>query len=201
MGENCTKGKAAMIEFLIENADTSAYLAGAAWILGFVALFIFFAIGGIFGPINDAISVFQFLFMIPLALALHRLLVQRTFALSMGATIVGIAVMLAMAILQALLVFGAVRFEQTLKPILALGAVLGLWWLATCIPSLAYGMLPAGLAWVGIVAGASNIVGAIGFWIGGQEHPLAAASFVALALAAPTWTIWLGQVLAASNAP
>ncbi|MBN1580833.1 MAG: hypothetical protein JXA89_09040 [Anaerolineae bacterium] len=190
-----------MIAFLIEHADTSAYLAGTAWILGFIALFVFFAIGGIFGPINDAFSVFQFLFMIPLALALHRLLARHIFPLSLGATIVGIAVMLVMAVLQALLVLGVVRFEQSLKPILALGAVLGLWWLATSIPSLAYGALLAGLAWAGIVAGASDIIGAVGFWIGGQEHPLAAISFVALALSAPTWTIWLGRVLAASAVP
>jgi len=105
--------------------------------------------------------------------------------------------MLAMAVLQTLLVLGVIRFEQTLKPILALGAVLGLWWLATSIPSLVHGVLPAGLAWVGIVAGASDIIGAVGFWIGGQEHPLAAISFAALALSAPTWAIWLGRVLAA----
>lgn len=46
-----------MIDFLVVNADKSAYLVGAASIVGIVALFIFFAVGGVFGPINDAASV------------------------------------------------------------------------------------------------------------------------------------------------
>ena len=52
-----------MIDYLVSYAHKFAFLAGAAWILGFIALFIFFAVGGIFGPINDAISVLQYLFL------------------------------------------------------------------------------------------------------------------------------------------
>lgn len=79
-----------MVDFLIENSDKSAYLAGAASVLSFLTIFIFFAVGGVFGPINDAISVFQFLFLLPVALALHRVLNPYAPVLSFIAAAIGI---------------------------------------------------------------------------------------------------------------
>jgi len=190
-----------MIDFLALNADKSAYMAGAASIVSIVALFVFFAVGGVFGPINDSASVFQFLFLIPIALALYRILAPHSRALSLGATAVGIAAMLVFAVLQALLVFGYVRFEQTLKPVLILSGIVGLWWLSTSILSITRGALPAGLAWVGVVAGVSSVLVLVGFWIGGQEHPLAAVGFLAGGVAIPVWAFWMGKFLAASHAP
>jgi hypothetical protein len=189
-----------MIDYLIFYAHRFSFLAGAAWILGFVALFIFFAVGGIFGPINDAISVFQYLFLIPVALALFRLLAERAPLVSFGAAAVGVVAMLSIAALQALLVVGSVRFEQTLRPILILAGVVGLWWLANSIVSLAHGTLPAGVAWVGVVAGVGSLLGMIGFLMGGQEHPLAAVGLLIVAVSAPIWAFWLGRVLASTPA-
>jgi hypothetical protein len=187
-----------MIDYLVSYAHKFAFLAGAAWILGFIALFIFFAVGGIFGPINDAISVLQYLFLIPVALALFRLLAQQAPLVSLGAAAVGIAAMLFVAVLQALLVVGYVRFEQTVRPILILAGIVGLWWLANSILSLAHGTLPAGVAWVGVVVGVSTLFGMVGFLTGGQEHPVAAISFLALAVGVPIWAFWLGRVLASN---
>ena len=184
-----------MIDFFVRTAHVWAYLAALAWILSFSALFIFFAVGGIFGPINDLISIFQFLFLVPVALALHRILAVEAPAVSAAATAAGIAAMLLIAPLQALMVLGVVGFEETLRPILLLGAIVGLWWLVTSIVALTSGALPAGPAWVGVVAGATMILTAIGFWLGGQKHPLTAAGFVAAAVAVPVWAFWLGRVL------
>lgn len=189
-----------MIDYLVSYAHKFSFLAGAAWILGFVALFIFFAVGGIFGPINDAISVLRYLFLIPVALALFRLLAQYAPLVSLGAAAVGIPAMLSIAVLQALLVVGSVRFEQTLRPILILAGIVGLWWLANSIVSLAHGTLPAGVAWVGVVAGVGTLVGMVGFLMGGQEHPLAAMSFPVIAVSVPIWAFWLGRVLASNPA-
>jgi hypothetical protein len=187
-----------MVDFVVSNASRSSHLAGVAWILGFAALFIFFAGVGIFGPINDVISIFQFLFLVPVALALHRILARHSPLLSLSAAAVAIVAMLAIALLQTLLVFRLVRFEQTLRPILILSGVLGLWWLATSIASLVHGALPTSLAWIGIAVGISNVLGAVGFWIGGQEHPLTAASFVAVAVSVPLWCFRVGKLLAVS---
>ena len=187
-----------MIDFLVQNAGTSSTLAGIAWIVGSAALIIFFVKGGIFGRINDAVSVFQFLFLIPVALALHRLLSAYSPVLSLSVVVVGIAAMLVFAALQVLLVLGRVSFEQTFRIVLALGGIVGLWWLVTSVLALNHGVLPAGLAWVGIVAGVSDAIVLIGYWMGGQEHPLAAAGFLANAASVSMWALWLGRVLAQS---
>ena len=184
-----------MVDSLVLTADKWSYLAGVAWILGFAALFIFFAAGGVFGTINDAISIFQFLFLIPVAMALHRILGLHSPAVSAVAAAFGIGAMLVIAFLQLLLVLGSVQIEQTLRPILLLGAIVGLWWLATSVLGLARGALPAGPAWAGVVAGAAIIVTAIGFVLGGQQHPLSAAGFAVGAVAVPVWAFWLGKVL------
>jgi hypothetical protein len=88
-----------------------------------------------------------------------------------------------------------VSFEQTLRPILILGVVLGLWWLVTGVLALNGSILPSGLAWTGMIAGASYIVIAIGFWLSGPQHPLAAIGFLVGAVASPAWAIWLGRLL------
>jgi hypothetical protein len=189
-----------MIDYLVSYAHRFAFLAGAAWVLGFVALFIFFAVGGIFGPINDAISVLQYLFLIPVALALFHLLAERAPLVSFGAAAVGIVAMFSIAALQALLVVGFLRFEQTLRPILILAGIVGLWWLANSIVSLAHGMLSAGVAWVGVVVGVGSLLGMIGFLMGGREHPLAAMGLLVVAISAPIWAFWLGRVLVSNPA-
>jgi hypothetical protein len=188
-----------MVDFLARTSDKWSYLAGVAWILGFAALFIFFAVGGVFGTINDAISIFQFLFLIPVALTLHRILALHAPTVSGVTAALGIGAMLAIAFLQLLLVLGTVQFEQTMRPILLLGAIVGLWWLATSSLGLARGTLPVGPAWAGVVAGAAIIVTAIGFVLGGQQHPLSVAGFVVGAVAVPVWAFWLGKVLASGT--
>lgn len=114
---------------------------------------------------------------------------------------VGIVAMLIFAVLQILLVFGYVRFEQTLQSVLVLAGIVGLWWLSTSILSLTSGTLPAGLVSVRVVAGVSAVLLVIGFWIGGQEHPLAVLGFIAGAVAVPVWALWLGKFLASSHPP
>jgi hypothetical protein len=188
-----------MVDYVVRTADKWSYLAGVAWVLGFAALLIFFAVGGISGPINDAISIFQFLFLVPMALALHRILGLHAPTVSAAATALGIGAMLIIALLQLLLVLGTVQFEDTLRPILLLGAIVGLWWLATSILGLARGALPAGPAWAGVVAGVSIILTAIGFVLGGQQHPLSVAGFAVGAVAVPVWAFWLGKVLASGT--
>lgn len=183
-----------MIDFLIRHAGTSSTLAGIAWVIGSAALIVFFVKGGIFGRINDAVSVFQFLFLIPVALALHRVLSVHSLALSAGVIVVGIAAMLLFALLQALLVLGRVHFEQTFR------TVVGLWWLVTSVLALVHGALPAGPAWVGIVAWVSDIIVLLGYCRGGQEHPLTAIGFLVNAVSVSMWALWLGRVLASSLA-
>jgi len=172
----------------------SAYLAAVFSILGFIALFIFFAVGGVFGTINDALSVFQFLFLIPVALALYLIFRERWPVLSGLVSLVAILAMGIIAVLQIALVFGLVRFEQTIGTILIVGSFIGLWWVVTGILMGQEGLFPSGLAWAGIIAGASFITIAIGFALRGPEHPLAAVGFLFGAIAVPVWAFWLGRL-------
>lgn len=136
-----------MVSYLVNNAGTSAYLAAGFAIISFAALFIFFAGVAVFGPINDFLSIFQMLFLIPVALALYQLLRSTAPVISLLTTAGAVLALTTIAVLQILLVVRIVTFEFTLRPILILGVVLGIWWLAIGLLAFISGTLPSGLAW------------------------------------------------------
>ena len=188
-----------MIRFFLENAAQSAYLAGISSILGFLALFIFFAGVSVFGPINDAISVFQMLLLVPVFVTVAAVLGERAQALVTVVTIAGCAAAIAIAAMQVLLVAGRVRFEQTLQPILLIGLALGAWWIVTGVLSLSHPAFPAGLSWAGIVCGLSFALIALAYLQWGPYHPATLVGFIAGAIAVPVWAIWLGRLIASSQ--
>jgi len=51
----------------------SAYVSAAGTMTTFVSAILFFSLGQPFGTINDIASVFQVIFMLPLALVLYQL--------------------------------------------------------------------------------------------------------------------------------
>ena len=185
-----------MSESLLRLVGWSAYANAVLSLANMVTISLFFAAGGFWGPVNDAVSVFWMLSFLPLALLLARVngaVMGRGAA--EGAAIAGAVAMVAFAVLQALLVLGQVRFEQTFAAVVALGGVLGLWLLANGLLALRGATLPAGLAWLSIGFGLSYVVGVVGFWLGGYEHPLlwlgAAVGFVL----GPVWAFWLGRLV------
>lgn len=175
-------------------AGLSAWLAAAMTVVGAVTLVQFFRRGGRWGAWNDASSVVLMLTMIPVALVLTiiALEVVTTTALVIGA--IGILAMLSLAVLQALLVIGRVAYEQTKVPELALGAVVGVWYLLAAI-STGSTDLPDGLRLAAAVSGVGFIAVGIGFARGGQSHPLAAIGGAALFVASITFFLWLGALL------
>ena len=52
-----------------------------------------------------------------------------------------------------------------------------------------------GLAWSGIVAGCGYILLVIGFWLGGQQHPLFWGGSLAALIGYAVWAIWLGRAV------
>ena len=185
---------------LLVIAGWSAYLAAVVAIISYAALFVFFAVGGVFGPINDAASVVQMIFMLPVALALYFLFRPLSPLISLAALVFATVAMVGIAILQALLVLRRVRYEQTLLPVLTLGGILGVWWILIGVQSLIGGMLPNGLRWASIAVGLSAILLVIGFRSGGERHPLAAIGFLTNAILVPIWLFWIGRVLLSGNA-
>jgi len=175
-------------------AGWAAYLSAAATITTFVTGILFFSVGQPWGTINDAASVFQVLFMLPIVLALHRLFGPGAPALSLLAAAMGIIGMLVAAALQALLVFGKVKYEQTMGVVLSAGGGIGIWLVLVGCLALASGGLPGGLAWLGVVAGGGYILLVVGFWLGGQRNPLFIAGSLVAVIGYSMWAIWLGWV-------
>ena len=153
-------------------AGWSACVNVIANIAGFVSLLVFFSVGGISGIINDSSSVFFSLSLIPLAAAWQHLPRALFPPLSLVVATIGIIAMITAAILQALLVFGVVEFEQTLGRVLAANAVIGIWLMMNGILARIGSTLPQGLACLSIGAGIGLVLIIVGFWIGGQQHPL-----------------------------
>jgi hypothetical protein len=184
---------------LFRFAGWSAYVTAVADIIGFVSLFVFFAVGGPAGVINDISSVFLSLSLIPPALAWHHLHRSSFPRLSLVNFAIGMIAMLTTAILQAALVVGKVEFEQSLRPVLAANAVVGLWLVVNGVLASRglhrEGSVPRGLAWVSLVAGIGLILIILGFWIGGEAHPLTAVGGLVAFAGILIWAIWFGKLL------
>lgn len=182
-------------------AAWSAYLNAVANVVGAVSLALFFAGYVPFGKINDASSVFFALSLIPVALALHQLHRSVVPPSSLVIAAIGILAMLTAATLSALLVMGLSGFGQTLRAVLSANAVIGVWLVCSGVLALVGSSLPQGLAWVLILAGAGLITVIVGFWIGGQQHPLTAIGGLVALVGNVIWAVWLGRLLATTPFP
>lgn len=180
-------------------AGWSAYFNAAVFTLSLIALMLFFSVGGFWGTLNDSLSVFWVLSFIPLAIALFLINRPVNGSISLIGSVIGIVGMIVFAVLQALLVFGIVRFEQTFTSVLAMTALIGLGVLIQALLARAGHTLPPGLVWVMIVYGIASLVGAVGFQIGGEQHPLAMIGLLLTAVSGLIWVIWFGRLLLAEK--
>jgi hypothetical protein len=173
----------------------AALLSAVATLGTAVTGVLFFAVNQAFGKLNDTFSVFQVVFMLPVAVAVY-LLTRPDYAwLALLALAVGCIGMIVVAVLQTLLVAGRVGFEQTIAQVLAAGAAIGLWLIAANALALVAGALSWGLVAFGIAAGAGYLLTAVGFYRGRQEHPLFYAGSLLMVVGYSVWAIWLGRLL------
>jgi hypothetical protein len=184
---------------LFRYAGWSAYISGITTIIGFVTLMIFFTVGQPFGTINDISAVFVALSMIPVSIALYKLQQLHTKTLSLIATCIGIISMLVASITSILLIFRIIDFEQSLLPTLTAFGTIGIWLIMSSYVSLKNGQLPKRLSYLGIVAGVGYILSNLGFWLGGQQHPLLAVGSLIAIFSYPIWAFWLGRLFSSSN--
>ena len=184
---------------LIRLAGWAAYLNAALYIIILITLVLLFTLGGIWGPINDSASVIWALSFLPIALVFYQLHRSVNAPVSLATTIIGIAAMLLFAFLQSLLVLGVVRFEQTIATIITLGGVIGLFVLVNGLLARIGLTLPSGLTWFMIAYGTSTLLAVVGYWLGGQDHPLAAIGYLSGTIAGPIWTIWFGRLMLAEQ--
>jgi len=185
---------------LFRLAGWSAYFNAAVFLLSLVALMLFFSVGGFWGRINDSLSIIWMLSYIPLAAAFFLINRSVNAPISLASSIIGIVAALIFAVLQALLVLGQVRFEQTFAAVLTMSALIGLFVLIHALLARAGHTLPAGLTWVMILYGIASMIGAVGFQIGGEQHPLAMIGLLLTAISGLIWVIWFGRLLLVGKA-
>jgi hypothetical protein len=175
-------------------AGWSAILAAAATVIGAVFLGLFFSRGQPWGTWNDIASVVLMLAMIPVALVIGTLEMERTTTVAVAVAAVGIGGMLAAAGLQAALVARLRTYEQLLRPTLIAGGVVGVWYVLAGFLGLT-GDLPQPLPWWMIASGVGYVAIGYGFAVGGQRHPLAAIGGATLLVASTGFLAWLGILL------
>ncbi len=152
-------------------AGWSALVAAGATVVGAVTLVLFFTRGEPWGRRNDASSVVLMLSLIPVALLIATLESETVTTVVLPVAAFGIAAMVAVAVLEALLVFGRVTFEGTKGAVLAGGAAVGVWYVLSGWLARGTG-IEGPLAWMAIAAGIGFIAVNAGFALGGERHPL-----------------------------
>jgi hypothetical protein len=173
----------------------AALLSAVATIATLITAVLFFTVGERFGKVNDAVSVVQMLLMLPVALALFLLRPADSTGLALLAAAVGGTGMIAGGVLQALLVFGLVAYKQTITAVLSAGGLVGLWLILANALAVSGEVLPTGLVAFGLAAGVGYILTVVGFYRGGQRHPLFYVGSLLVVGGYSTWAIWLGRLL------
>lgn len=126
-------------------AGWCAYASGIVSILGIVFLIAFFTLGGVFGPLNDLAVIVHYVLMLPIALAVQQLVRPHGPVLSLVATLVGIAGMLAVIVLQALLVAGVLPFSRQIGMVSIAFLVVLVWFVLTGYLGRSTDLLPKGV--------------------------------------------------------
>lgn len=181
---------------------TIGILAGVFFALALVLLSVFFIAKS---QRADYLSSWAFLafeiLLIPVIVEIHRRYVDQT-ALTWLATATGLAAMVVLIASGALVLAGRVTFARVGAIQGGAFAVFTVWIAATSWFVLAFGGLPAGLAWLGLAAIVVTL-GAIAWMMRDQalvrgerpptsfEMAMGVVPFVALA----AWLIWLGASL------
>lgn len=132
-------------------AGWAAILGGIIGVIGFISLLLLFTVGEPFGTINDFLSIPTGLLMLPVVVALYRLLAADYPLPSLLGMVAGLAGFLTTMIGSILLLTNRIDFQLSLLPGIGGFGLIGLWVLISSITGLRSGVLPRGLAWAGIL--------------------------------------------------
>ena len=181
-------------------AGPSALVAVVATVLGAVFLGLFFAKGGLWGPLNDVASIVMMLATIPV-LAFFATWTEPYLAGGVAGAVaaVGLVGMLGAATAQGLLVARIRTYKQLLPWTLGFGAIVGIWYVLVGITGRLAGM-PEIMAILAVAAGSGYIALGYGFWRGNERHPLSIAGGIVLLIASTIFFVWIGIALIAAAA-
>lgn len=203
-----------MLNRVTRYAAGAAYISGIMGIVGFVSLVLFFALEApagsqgtqLWGPLSDISGPATMVPLLIVVLALHQIERDRAPMLSRIAAVFGMIGALAVTVLQLLLIFKFLTFEQEVGPVVLANAVVGVWLVLANHLARIQAVLSPRLAWLGLAVGVSfvlypvifPIVGGAGFYdnIGSNYLLLIVTSLIFLIsyIGFPAWAIWLGRV-------
>ena len=181
-------------------AGPSALVAAVATVVGAVFLGLFFAKGGLWGPLNDAASIVMMLATVPVV-AFFATWTEPYLApgIPFFVAVVGLVGMLGAALAQALLLARFRTYEQLLPWTLGFGAITGFWYVLIGITGAMAGM-PGLLASLAVLSGFAYGALGYGFWRGNERHPLSVIGGIVLLIASTIFLTWLGIALIAARA-
>ena len=114
-----------------------------------------------FGTLNDIATLFQFLCVLPLTAALHRLAPPSRWRFSAINMIIGVVGLLGVVIVQGLLVPGVMSFEVNLPLVMAAFGLFGVWTFLANGLAYASGIFSRRLARLGQVTGLTFVLGCV----------------------------------------
>jgi hypothetical protein len=130
-------------EGLLRLSGWCAYVSGVAAIIGLVFLAIFFGGGpGYFGPLNDTAVIIHYILLLPIVFTFYLMLRPYGQTLNMIATIIGLAGMLGVIVLQTCLVVGVLPFEQQIRMVVVAFLVACVWFVITGYLGRSTGFVP-----------------------------------------------------------
>ena len=181
-------------------AGPSALVAALATVVGAVFLGLFFAKGGLWGPLNDAASIVMMLATVPVV-AFFATWTEPYVAsgIPFFVAVVGLVGMLGAAVSQALLLARFRTYEQLLPWTLGFGTITGFWYVLIGVTGAMAGM-PGVLAALAVLSGFGYGSLGIGFWRGNERHPLSVFGGIVLLVASTIFLAWLGIALIAATA-
>lgn len=200
----------------------SAILSGIVDLIGLVFLILFYVLEApqilesgepdtppLFGTLNDASFIFVALFMVPVAIALHRKAQNQSPTMSQITLAIGLVGMAAIAISQALYVPRLISSVQQ-SPVLTISiGVMGLWLFLANLLAQRGKALPSSLSWLGVAVGASLLLMPVTYFAGGGSeivndpaaglsNPFVITGFIiatlGLAVVYPVWAILMGRL-------
>lgn len=115
----------------VQIAIWAAYGSATSAAIGLIFLAIFFSGVPIFGPLNDVAVIIHYILLLPIAIALWRLLKPYGERLNNFALAVGLVGITAVIVLQSLLVFGVMPFSQQIFMVIPAFLTVMLWFVLT----------------------------------------------------------------------
>jgi hypothetical protein len=185
--------------------------SGIVWLLQLVFVTLLYIVGGPFGALSDFSNALAVLLLLPFALALHRINQAHAAAYSWVALLIGVVGIFTVAVPSILILVGRINFQQSLPPIIAGFAAIGVWLLVSFWILMAHGSLPPNLTRWGLVIGLGLASTGLLLTVSGSNpllggdskaffsNPLLYPAFILVPLGVlgyPFWAVGFGRLLA-----